>query len=146
MQVRAGEGPSARSAWPSDTRTSVSSAAPSTTPVNRQSTNVTRVSTAPSSTAPDRSQCTNCVSRQRRPVKRRPDRSASAQRHSCTVRSATCSGTVTPGVASGSTVGLVDVDSIGILVGTWVRGLGIVVAVAGIAATVAGHRSPVGAR
>jgi hypothetical protein len=45
-------------------------------------------------------------------------------------------------VASGSTYGLFAVDSIGILVGTWVRGIGIAVAfVAGIAASVAGYRS-----
>jgi hypothetical protein len=44
-------------------------------------------------------------------------------------------------VLSGSTYGLFAVDSIGILIGTWVRGIGIVVAfVAGIAATVKGYR------
>jgi hypothetical protein len=44
-------------------------------------------------------------------------------------------------VLSGSTYGLFAVDSIGILIGTWVRGIGIVVAfMAGIAATVAGYR------
>ena len=47
-------------------------------------------------------------------------------------------------VLSGSTYGLFAVDSIGILIGTWVRGIGIVVAfVAGIAATVVGYsRTP----
>ncbi len=47
-------------------------------------------------------------------------------------------------VLSGSTYGLFAVDSIGILIGTWVRGIGIVVAfAAGIAATVVGyHRTP----
>jgi hypothetical protein len=44
-------------------------------------------------------------------------------------------------VLSGSTYGLFAIDSIGILIGTWVRGIGIVVAfVAGIAATVMGYR------
>ncbi|GAA1248358.1 hypothetical protein GCM10009609_09740 [Pseudonocardia aurantiaca] len=44
-------------------------------------------------------------------------------------------------VLSGSTYGLFAVDSIGILIGTWVRGIGIVLAfAAGIAATVVGYR------
>ncbi|OLT09358.1 hypothetical protein BJF78_30850 [Pseudonocardia sp. CNS-139] len=45
-------------------------------------------------------------------------------------------------VLSGSYYGLVAVDAPGILVGTWVRGVGIAVAlVAGVAAAV-GHRAP----
>jgi hypothetical protein len=46
-------------------------------------------------------------------------------------------------LASGSAGGLFALDSAGLLVGTWVRGIGIVVAlVAGTAATVAAHRAP----
>jgi hypothetical protein len=45
-------------------------------------------------------------------------------------------------VASGSTYGLFAVDSLGILVGTWVRGIGIVVALVAGVATVIRSRSP----